>query len=49
MERRLASICISEEAFRQIKGKTDTAFEDMGEHGLNNVADQVRVRRARAR
>ena len=41
-------ICLSDDAFRQTKGKTDAVFEDMGEQNLKNVADPVRVYRIAA-
>ena len=36
-------ICISEDAFRQIRGKIDNAFEDLGEQRLKNITNSVRV------
>jgi TolB-like protein/Flp pilus assembly protein TadD len=38
-------ICLSGDAFRQAKGKTEAEFEDMGEQDLKNVAEPVRVYR----
>ncbi|MEM7226242.1 MAG: tetratricopeptide repeat protein [Pseudomonadota bacterium] len=38
-------ICISEDAYRQAKGKTAALFEDMGEQTLKNVAEPVRTYR----
>ena len=35
-------ICLSGDAYRQAKGKIETAFEDMGEQNLKNVAEPVR-------
>src|ERR1700750_2367502 len=32
-------ICISDDAQRQIRGKVDTAFEDMGPQSLKNIAE----------
>jgi class 3 adenylate cyclase/TolB-like protein/tetratricopeptide (TPR) repeat protein len=36
-------ICLSEGTYRQVKGKLDIAFEDLGEQQLKNVAEPVRV------
>src|SRR5262245_29178166 len=36
-------ICISDDAYRQVRGKLDTAFEDLGERELKNIARSVRV------
>ena len=36
-------ICISGDAFRQVRGKVDTEFVDMGERTLKNIAHPVRV------
>ena len=36
-------ICISEDAFRQVQGKVDAAFADIGEQRLKNIARPVRV------
>ena len=38
-------ICISGDAYRQAKGKTEADFEDMGERNLKNVSEPVRVYR----
>ncbi len=38
-------ICLSDDAYRQAKGKTETGFEDLGEQELKNVAEPVRVYR----
>lgn len=38
-------ICLSGDAYRQTKGKTDAKFEDMGNQDLKNVAEPVRVYR----
>src|SRR5262249_44897868 len=40
------SICISEDAFRQVRGKIDAAFTDIGEQSLKNIAQPLRVYRA---
>src|SRR6266480_76427 len=39
-------ICISEDAFRQVRGKIETEFLDGGEQELKNIARPVRVYRA---
>jgi TolB-like protein len=39
-------ICISEDAFRQVRGKIDIEFRDGGEQALKNLAQPVRVYRA---
>ena len=36
-------ICISDDAYRQVRGKIDAAFHDTGEHELKNIAQPVRV------
>jgi adenylate cyclase len=36
-------ICISEDAYRQVRGKLDINFEDTGERELKNIARPVRV------
>src|SRR3954447_7358423 len=36
-------ICISEDVFRQVRGKIETEFRDGGEQGLKNIARPVRV------
>jgi adenylate cyclase len=36
-------ICISDDAFRQIRGKIDENFKDSGEQDLKNIAAPVRV------
>jgi TolB-like protein len=38
-------ICISDDAFRQVRGKVDAAFEDAGDQQLKNIAHPVRVYR----
>ena len=40
------SICISDDAFRQVNGKIDVVFEDAGEQHLKNIARRVRAYRA---
>src|SRR5713226_9071168 len=36
-------ICVSEDAFRQVRGKVDVEFADIGEQSLKNIARPVRV------
>jgi len=36
-------ICISEDAYRQVRGKLNVAFEDQGDQQLKNIARPVRV------
>jgi len=38
-------ICVSEDAFRQVRGKVDAEFEDIGEQRLKNIARPLRVYR----
>jgi adenylate cyclase len=38
-------ICISDDAYRQVRSKVDVKFEDLGEQELKNVAEPVRVYR----
>ena len=38
-------ICLSDDAQRQVRGKVDLAFEDLGEQSLKNIAHPVRVYR----
>jgi adenylate cyclase len=38
-------ICISEDAFRQVRGKLDAEFDDIGEQSLKNIARLLRVYR----
>jgi adenylate cyclase len=38
-------ICISEDAFRQVRGKVGVAFDDIGEQSLKNIARPLRVYR----
>jgi adenylate cyclase len=40
-------ICISDDAYRQIRGKIDTAFDDIGEQTLKNIAEPMRAWRMR--
>ncbi len=39
-------ICISEDAFRQVRGKIEAQFTDIGEQSLKNIARPLRVYRA---
>ena len=38
-------ICLSDDAYRQAKGRLEIAFEDLGEQDLKNVAEPLRVYR----
>ena len=38
-------ICISDDTFRQVRGKIDVAFEDAGEQQLKNIEQPLRVYR----
>jgi adenylate cyclase len=40
-------ICISDDAHRQVRGKVDSALEDMGPQTLKNIAEPMRVWRFR--
>jgi len=40
-------VCISDDAHRQIRGKIDTAFDDIGEQTLKNIAEPMRAWRMR--
>jgi adenylate cyclase len=37
------AICISDDAYRQVRGKLDAMYEDLGEQQLKNIASPVRV------
>jgi TolB-like protein/class 3 adenylate cyclase len=37
------AICLSEDAYRQVKGRLDLAFADLGAKGLKNIAEPIRV------
>jgi adenylate cyclase len=39
-------ICISEDAFRRVRGKVEVEFADLGEQSLKNIARPLRVYRA---
>ena len=36
-------VCISDDAYRQIRGKVDIAFDDIGEQTLKNIAEPMRA------
>jgi adenylate cyclase len=36
-------ICLSGDAYRQVRGKIDATFEDLGEREVKNVAEPIRV------
>jgi adenylate cyclase len=38
-------ICLSDDAYRQVRGKFEAAFDDLGEQALKNVAEPVRIYR----
>jgi adenylate cyclase len=40
-------VCISDDAHRQIRGKIDIAFEDLGEQTLKNITEPMRAWRVR--
>ena len=40
------TVCVSEDAFRQVDGKIDVRFEDIGEHAVKNIARPVRAYQA---
>jgi adenylate cyclase len=40
-------VCISDDAHRQIRGKIDITFDDMGEQTLKNIAEPMRAWRMR--
>jgi class 3 adenylate cyclase len=37
------AVCISDDAYRQVRGKLDAPFEDKGNQQLKNIANSVRV------
>ena len=41
-------ICLSEDAFRQVRNKLDSAFDDLGAQKLKNIAEPVRAYRVAA-
>ena len=40
-------VCISDDALRQIRGKVDIAYEDMGPQNLKNISESMRAWRLR--
>jgi adenylate cyclase len=42
-------VCISDDAHRQIRGKVDVTFDDMGEQNLKNIVEPMRVATATRR
>jgi adenylate cyclase len=42
-EQRPGAICLSEDAYRQVKGRLDLAVTDLGQTQLKNIAEPVRV------
>jgi adenylate cyclase len=40
-------ICVSADAYRQVEGKVDVDFDDLGAHRVKNIPEAVRVYRAR--
>jgi adenylate cyclase len=40
-------ICISDDAYRQIRGKVDTAYDDLGPQTLKNIAEPMRAWRVK--
>ena len=38
-----AAIYISDDAYRQIRGKTDIVFDDIGEQTLKNITELMRM------
>ena len=36
-------ICLSDDAYRQVRGKIDAVFEDLGDQQVKNIAEPVRV------
>ena len=43
------AICLSEDAYRQVKGRLDVAARDLGPIQLKNIAEPIRVYSARSR
>ena len=41
------SVCVSEDIYRQVRGKLDAAFDDRGEQQLKNIVQPVRAYRMR--
>src|SRR6516165_2045549 len=46
-ECRPGSVCLSDDAFRQVRGKTAFVFDDVGERTLKNIDQPVRLYAAR--
>jgi adenylate cyclase len=40
-------VCVSDDAYRQIRGKVDIVFDDLGEQSLKNIAEPMRAWRMR--
>jgi TolB-like protein/class 3 adenylate cyclase len=40
-------VCISDDAYRQVRGKVEIAWDDMGQQSLKNVAEPMRTWRVR--
>ncbi len=40
---RPGAICLSEDAYRQVRGRLELAADDLGEQSLKNIAERVRV------
>ena len=40
-------VCVSEDVYRQVRGKTELAFEDLGTKSLKNIVEPVQVFRVR--
>ena len=43
------AICLSEDAYRQVKGRLDLAVTDLGPTQLKNIAEPIRVYSLRSR
>ena len=43
------AICLSEQAYWQVKGRLDLAVTDLGDQQLKNIADPIRVYSLRCR
>ena len=41
--RKPGAICLSEDAYRQVKGRLDLAVRDLGPTQLKNIAEPIRV------
>lgn len=41
-------VCVSDDAYRQIRGKIDCAFDDLGERTLKNIPHPVRIHSVRS-